>query len=532
MCYTLYNEKCALISGYSGGMIAAFCRERMTEMEKYVLGIDIGTTSVKTVLLSDDGKMAAEATRGHDLLSLHRNWAEERPDIWWSNAVETVREIGEKIPGCLEKVVCIGCSGMVPAIVMLDEQGEPVRNSIQQNDARAVEEIEAVTAALDQTKLYEQTGGTTNQQHIIPRLLWVKNHEPENWAKTRTIMGSYDYILYKLSGTTSLELNWAAESGCYDIHKRCWLSEQLDLFGIDPAWLPKVNDPMEVAAYTSAEMMEVMGLPAGIPIIGGSADHVASTLAAGIIDEGDLLIKFGGAGDILYCTKEPETSPQLFFDYHDVPGRSLINGCMASSGSLVKWLTHDVLRSEDPAILKKLDVEAAQLPPAADGVVVLPYFLGEKTPLFDPNARGIIFGLTLSHTHAHIFRAILESVIYGFKHHIEVIEKMGHRPQQIIATDGGAKSRLWCQIAADVLGQPVKAFPSHPGSALGVAFLAGMQAGLYSDWAEINRFLTEYQVYNPNPEATKVYEKAYQIYRGLYEQLQPAYQQVQALYND
>lgn len=504
----------------------------MTAMEKYVLGIDIGTTSVKTVLLSSDGKMAAEATRGHDLLSLHRNWAEERPDIWWDNAVATVREIGEKIPGCLEKVVCIGCSGMVPAIVMLDEEGAVVRNSIQQNDARAIEEIEMVTAALDQQKLYELTGGTTNQQHIIPRLLWVKNHEPENWARTRTVLGSYDYILYKLSGTRSLELNWAAESGCYDIRKRTWLTDQLELFGIDPAWLPKVNDPMEVAAYTSAEMADVMGLPAGIPIIGGSADHVASTLAAGIIDEGDLLIKFGGAGDILYCTRELQTDPKLFFDYHDVPGRYLINGCMASSGSLVKWFTNDVLRSEDPKILRKLDEEAEKLPPAADGVIVLPYFLGEKTPLFDPNARGIIFGLTLSHTHAHIFRAILESVIYGFKHHIEVIEGMGHKPRHIIATDGGAKSALWCQIAADVLGESVKAYPSHPGSALGVAFLAGMQAGLYHDWSEIDRFLTDYRVYEPDPAATKVYNKAYGIYRNLYEQLQGAYGAVQKLYED
>lgn len=503
----------------------------MSGVEKYVLGIDIGTTSVKTVLLSSAGRMVAEATRGHDLLSLHRNWAEERADIWWKNAVETVRDIGAQIPGCLEQVVCIGCSGMVPAIVMLDENGVPVRNTIQQNDARAIEEIETVTAALDQKKLYEQTGGTTNQQHIIPRLLWVKNHEPENWAKTRTVMGSYDYILFKLSGTRSLELNWAAESGCYDIRRRVWLTEQLEQFGIDPGWLPKVNDPMEVAAYTSEEMPEVTGLPAGIPIIGGSADHVASTLAAGIIDEGDLLIKFGGAGDILYCTEQLETSPQLFFDYHDVPGRYLINGCMASSGSLVKWYTNDVLHSEDPGILKKLDQEAEVLPPAADGLIVLPYFLGEKTPLFDPNARGIIFGLTLSHTHAHIFRAILESVIYGFRHHIEVIEAMGHKPRQIIATDGGAKSRLWCQIAADVLGEPVKAFPSHPGSALGVAFLAGMQAGLFTQWSEINRFLTDYRIYTPNPEAVRIYDRAYGIYRDLYRQLQGAYQQVQSLYD-
>lgn len=501
-------------------------------MEKYVLGIDIGTTSVKTVLLSASGQLAAEATRGHDLLSPHRNWAEERPELWWQNAVETVREIGEKIPGCLRQVVSIGCSGMVPAIVMLDENGTPVRNSIQQNDARAVREIEMVTAALDQETLYRQTGGRTNQQHILPRLLWVKEHEPDNWARTRTVMGSYDYILYRLSGVKSLELNWAAESGCFDIHRRVWLTDQLEQFGVDPGWLPRVSEPMEAVAVTSPEMETLMGLPGGIPIIGGSADHVASTLAAGILDEGDLLIKFGGAGDILYCTRQLKTSPQLFFDYHDVPGRYLINGCMASSGSLVKWYTHDILRSQDPHILQTLDREAEEIPPASDGLVVLPYFLGEKTPLFDPNARGVFFGLTLSHTRAHLFRAILESVLYGFRHHVEVIEEMGYHPRQIIATDGGAKSPLWCQIAADVLNAEVRAYPSHPGSALGVAFLAGMQAGIFREWEEIGRFLTQYRIYKPNPEAAEVYRRAYPIYRNLYSQLRPSCESLGTLYSE
>ncbi len=499
-------------------------------MEKYVLGIDIGTTSVKTVLLSSAGRMVAESIRYHDLISLHQNWAEERADLWWENAVETVRDIGRQIPDGLENVVCIGCSGMVPAIVMLDQDGNPVRNTIQQNDARAVEEIAQVTGALDQKLLYQQTGGTTNQQHIIPRLLWVKHHEPENWAKTRMVMGSYDYILYKMSGVPSIELNWAAESGCFDIRQRKWLTEQFAQFEIDPSWFPKVSAPSDVVGCTSPEMTQTMGLPAGIPIIAGSADHVASTLAAGIIDEGDLLIKFGGAGDIMYCTEQLETNPQLFFDYHDVPGRYLINGCMASSGSLVKWFTRSVLESDDPHILQKLDQEAEKIPAASDGVLVLPYFLGEKTPLFDPGARGVIFGLTLSHTKIHIFRAILEAVIYGFRHHIEVIEQMGHRPKQIIATDGGAKSPLWCQIAADILGAEVRAYPSHPGSALGVAFLAGMQGGLFHDWSEINRFLTEYKVYKPDPSAVQIYDKAYHIYRNLYQQLKPSCEDLQNLY--
>ncbi len=500
-------------------------------MERYTLGIDIGTTSVKVILISSSGFIAAESTRPHNLLSPHLNWAEENAEVWWSNTVDAVREIASAHPEKMQNIASVGCSGMVPALVLLDGAGNPVRNTIQQNDARAISQIERVSAALDQEALFKRTGGYTNQQHIIPRLLWVIENEPEVWNRVRYIFGSYDYIAYRLTGVFSLELNWAAESGCFDIFQRRWLEDQMTAFGISPDLLPPVNDPMTVIGYTLPECASWMGLPGGIPVIAGSADHVASTLAAGIIDEGDLLIKFGGAGDILYCTEELQTNPKLFFDYHDVPGRYLLNGCMAASGSLVKWFTNDVLRTEDPQILKKLDREAEKLPPASDGVIVLPYFLGEKTPLFDPVARGVIFGLTLSHTHAHIFRAILESVVYGFRHHVDVLSEAGLMPRQVIATDGGAKSPLWCQISADILGRPVRAYPKHPGSALGVAYVAAMSAGLFRDWSAIRQFLTDSQLYQPDPGAVEVYSRAYRLYRELYPALRDAYADLRTLYD-
>ena len=184
----------------------------------------------------------------------------------------------------------------------------------------------------------------------------------------------------------------------------------------------------------------------------------------------------------------------------------------------------------DEDILKLLDREAETLPPASDGVIVLPYFLGEKTPLFDPEARGVIFGLTLSHSRAHIFRAILESVVYGFRHHIDVLADMGYRPANIIATDGGVKSPLWCQIAADVLSREIVAYPSHPGSALGVAFLAGMKAGVFTEWEQIRTFLEEKRVFTPEPGAVRVYDRAYAIYRELYESLRPCCADAERLY--
>lgn len=498
-------------------------------MRQYAMGIDIGTTGVKTVLISDEGRLVAEETAAHDLVSDRPGWAEERADVWWENVAAAVGRImrtrGDKAAGLRG----IGCSGMVPALVLLDEEGRPVRNTIQQNDARAVEQLRQAAEGIDQEELYALTGGYTNAQHVLPRLLWVKQNEPEVFARVKTVMGSYDYIVYRLTGKRQVELNWAVESGLYDIRARRWITPYMERFGISPDLFPPVAEPGQVVGVTGG-VEEGMGLPDGIPVIAGSADHVASTLAAGITQPGDMLIKFGGAGDILYCTDRLDTHPKLFFDYHIVPGRCLINGCMAASGSLVKWLTKDIMGTQDPAIFRRMDQEAERVPAASEGLIVLPYFLGEKTPLFDPQARGVIFGLTLAHTKAHLFRAVLEAVIYGFRHHVEVLESAGYVPGRVLATNGGAKSSFWCQIAADVLGYKVRSFPTHPGSAMGVAFLAGMSTGVFTDWGEIQAFLSEYREYTPNPENVEIYDRAYGIYRQLYTQLDPCFRALSALY--
>ena len=500
-------------------------------MERTVLGIDIGTTSVKTVLVSSEGRIVDEASASHDLISLRSGWAEEDTGRWWENTVVTVNALKARNEELFSRVECVGVTGMVPAIVMLDGDGIPVRNTIQQNDARPVKQIEEITRRLDQEELFARTGGYTNQQHVLPRMMWVRENEPEMFARMRHVLGSYDFIVYRLTGVLSIEMNWAAESGLFDIRKKEWLTDQMEAFGFDPAWFPPVNESGKIVGTVSAEGARLTGLQPGIPVIAGSADHVASTLSAGIINGGDLLIKFGGAGDILYCTEEIRTSPELFFDYHIVPGRCLVNGCMAASGSLVKWYLQDILGNYDPAVLKKLDEDASKLPPASDGLVILPYFLGEKTPIFDPEARGMMFGLTLSHTRAHIFRACLEAVIYGFRHHIDVIREMGFEPAHIMATNGGSRSKFWCQIAADVLNEEITAYPSHPGSALGVAFLAGMSAGVFKTWEEINLFLTDRRTYTPDPEAAKLYEKAYQIYRKLYLETRESAHELSHLYD-
>lgn len=494
-------------------------------MKHQAIGVDIGTTGVKAALIDVDGRLLGSATVEHDLHSPHTGWAEEDPAAWIEGAITALRQLVAHPEYDPTGIAAIGVSGMVPAMVLLDREGRPVRPSIQQNDARAVAEVEELKSRIDQDRLYQLTGGYTNQQHIAPRLLWVQRHEPDAWQRTRTILGSYDLVTAWLCdadpATCSLELNWAVESGLFDIRQRIWVPELLAAVELDPAYFPPVREPTDRVGAIGRAAAQATGLPSGTPVVAGSADHIASALAAALRDEGDTLIKFGGAGDILYCSGEPITHPSLFIDAHDIPGKYLLNGCMAASGSLVKWYVAEILGlSTAKSTLMELDREASAIEAGSDGVTILPYFLGEKTPIMDPRARGVIFGLDLSHTRAHLFRATLEAVIYGFRHHVDVLKSAGLEPTHFMATNGGVSSPLWRQIAADVLNQPITSFRDHPGSVLGVAFVAGMAEGLFDGWTEIDRFLTDRYVNSPNPEAAARYDKGYEIYRDLYRRLQ------------
>ncbi len=488
-------------------------------MSQYTLGIDIGTTGLKAVALDLDqlGQgIVAHVERPHTLLSPHPAWAEEDASQWWDTTVSALRELLQSIPP--SAIAAIGVSGMVPAMVLLDERGQPLRRSIQQNDARAAAEVEELRASVDGAEFFRLTGGVPNQQNIAPRWRWLMRHEPEIVARAAHLVGSYDYITYRLSGSLSLEENWAAESGLYDVGRHAWHTPYLSQAGIPARLLPEVHPPTTIVGAVTSEAAAATGLREGTPVISGSADHVAAALAAGLTANGDVLLKFGGAGDILYCAESPEPDPHFYFDYHDIPGLTLINGCMASSGSLVKWFARELAASAD---LAQLDREAAEIRPGSEGVIALPYFLGEKTPIFDPAARGVFAGIMLHHTRAHLYRAVLESVCYGFEHHLALLRDAGRPLTQVRVADGGSRSPLWMQIAADVIGEPITVVGGEAASALGVAFVAAIGAGRVHDWGDIQRYTPTSATYTPRPDAHAIYQRGFTLYRDLYLRIEP-----------
>jgi len=471
-----------------------------------LLGIDVGTTATKAVLLDSELGLIAKTERPVTLHSDHPGWAEEDVDDWWANLSALTSEIvGQGQPAA------IGVSGMVPCVVLFDAEGRPLRRSIQQNDARATTEIDELSSELADADILERTGNPITQQSVAPTIRWLGRHEPDTLAATATIGGSYDAMVSFLTGERSVELNWAVESGLYDVRAGAWATDVLDAVDLDASLLPPVRRPAEVVGEVTAAAAERTGLRPGTPVVAGSADHVASAFAAGLVREGDLLVKLGGAGDILLTTSSPITDERLYLDMHLLPGLYLPNGCMAASGSFIRWFQQELAGGTS---LETLDAEAQAAGPGARGIVALPYMLGEKTPLNDPEARGAFVGLSLSHTRGDVFRAVLESIAYGFRHHLDVFSELGFRPRRVRVTNGGASSELWTQVTADVIGLPLEKLRSHPGSALGVAFVAGIAVGAFKDWSEIDRFVEPGAIVQPRDH--EAYASSYARYRALY----------------
>jgi len=494
------------------------------------LGLDIGTTSTAGILIDAEGATLAMAERLSELVSRHANWAEEDPALWWSNCCGLVGDLLKAARLSADAIAAIGVTGMVPAVVLLDGQGKVLRASMQQNDARATREIEEMQARFDATRFFKRTGGSINQQVVAPKLRWLERHEPDVFGKIATVFGSYDYIAYRLTGVRSIEQNWALESGLMDFSSRQFAPELVAEAGIAPAVLPPIHASQAVIGAVTEEAAKATGLKAGTPVIAGCADHVVSAYVAGAARDGDLVLKFGGAGDILLSTAKPATDPRLFIDYHILPDHYFSNGCTAASGSLLNWIVRELAGGEiakaKAANLSPhayLDRLAAEVPAGSEGVVLLPYFLGEKTPLHDPHARGTIVGLGLHHRLAHVWRAALEGVIFGFRHHVDVFQEMGLAVNRVFACDGGAASDLWLQIAADVLNVTVTRIDQHPGSCLGAAYVAGHGVGAFKDLGRVSRYVAAGQVFRPDTARKAVYDRAYVNYREIYERLKTLY---------
>jgi len=494
-----------------------------------LLGLDIGTTSTIGIVIDDAGNTLAVESRPATLHSDHPNWAEEDPEEWWRN-------VGEICPALLGKagidasaIAGVGVTGMLPTVILIDGEGRALRRSIQQNDARATRELERFRQAMPADRFLALSGTGYSQQLVGPKLMWLREHEPAAFAAARHVLGASDFITARLTETMQVEHNWALEAGFVNIATGAYDEELIGLAGIDPALLPPIRPSHEVIGAVTPKAARHTGLAAGTKVVAGCADHVASAFVCGAARNGDLVLKFGGAGDILLSADKPLADPRLFIDHHIVPGLYFPNGCMAASGSFLNWIVRNWAGGEVAAaaaagrsLHQHLDRLAADLP-AEGELLFLPYVLGEKTPLNDPFARGTLVGLGLHHSLAHVWRAALEGVVFGFRHHVEVFRERGFAVKRVFAADGGAASDLWLQISADALDVSVTRIDRHPGSSLGAAFVAGVGVGVLDDWSEIGRYVSAGRVFTPHPDRVRAYDRKYRQWREVYDRLKTLY---------
>jgi len=488
----------------------------------YVIGLDIGTTSTIALLVHLPDTVVSVASRPVTLSSPHVGWAEEDPAEWWRNSCEVLREILEAEPRARSHLAGICVTGMVPAVVLLDEVGNLLRPSIQQSDGRCGREVSELASEMPERSFIARTGNGINQQLVAAKLRWIERHEPDVFRRIATVLGSYDYVNWKLTGKRAVEHNWALEAGFIDLADNEIAGDLVALAHVPRSAIPEKYASHAHLGTVTAEAAALTGLPEGLPVFGGAADHIASAFAAGLVAPGDVLLKFGGAGDIIVVSDTVKPDPRLFLDYHLVPGLYAPNGCMAASGSALNWLGA-LFHPEAGGVRahRSLDALAAEVPAGSEGLLCLPYFLGEKTPIHDPLARGTFTGISLSHGPGHFWRCLLEAVAYAFRHHLDVMAEIGHRTERLFCSDGGSQSRVWMQIMADVAGQPVHTLRNHHGSSVGAAWVAAIGSGQDVRWEDIGRLVGYGETFEPIVENIVIYESGYRDFRLLYETLKP-----------
>ncbi len=470
-------------------------------------GLDLGSSGVKAVLVDPDCGIVATAQYGLDLYSDAPGWAEADPGQWWAGVCAVVQELRAIVPG---PIAAVAVSGMVPAVVPCDGQGRPLRRAILQNDARATNEIKELRRTLADLDLVALTGSVLSQQSVAPTALWLARHEPDVWAATVSLQGSYDWVARRLGAEGHVEQNWAIESGLYrlDLSPLERVVAATDI--VWPTLLP-VRHPGDVVGAVTAEAARATGFDEGTVIVVGGADHVLSAFGAGLLSNGDTLVKLGGAGDILAVSDELFLDDRLYLDAHPLAGKWLPNGCMATSGSLLRWEQH-LLGDVD---LATLDAEATASSPGA--LLALPYFLGEKTPLHDPDVRGVVAGLHLGTTRGDLHRAFLEAIAFGFRSHAEIFAQGGLTLGTVRVTNGGSKSRLWREILASVLQRDLHSIINHPGASFGAATLAGLGVGVITDATYVLDALEPGEVIAPDSRQIDRYDERYQQFLALAE---------------
>ncbi len=485
---------------------------------KYVLGVDIGSGSVKLTLLERDGVIAATAGCEYPTHYPHVGWCEQDPEDWCSAFKSAFAGILKTAQASPEQIEAVSFDAATHTAVLLNEDRQVIRPAILWTDQRSKEEVQQLKDTCLDT-IMEQAMNAPTTVWTLPQFMWLKKHEPEAWGKIRYILFAKDYLRYRMTGTMETDTIDAAGSMFYDVRSECWSAELCSLFGIQMEWLPRLCRPTDLAGTVTGERAGEFGLAEGTKAFVGTTDTVMEVFAAGSVEPGHVTVKLATAGRICVVTDNPLDSKFIFNYRHVVPGLWYPGTATASCAASYRWF-RDAIGREPFA---KLNVPAEKIAPGSDGLMFLPYLNGELTPYNDPDLKGSYTGISSRHTTAHFTRATLEGVAMSLKDCLDTLKELGVEMKRVRIIGGGAKGTLWRQIVADVLGiemQKVKV----DDSSFGTAMLTAVGAGWFQDFAEAAQICVQIDsVSTPNPENQAVYEKLFVTYKAVHDALAPIY---------
>ena len=494
------------------------------------LGIDVGTSGTKTLAMRTDGKILATATVEYPLSSAKPGWSEQDPEHWWQAAIKSVRVALKQGKIKPADVAGIGLSGQMHGSVFLDKSRQVIRPAILWNDQRTSAECaEIETRAGGRAQLIELVANPALTGFTAPKILWLRKHEPRNYERVRQVLLPKDYVRFRLTGEFATEVSDASGTLLLDVKNRRWSRTLLDLLALDPAILPRVYESEEVSGALSAAAGKLLGLAPGIQVVGGAGDQAAGAVGNGIVRRGVISATMGTSGVVFAHSESVQYDPQgrLHTFCHAVRGKWHMMGVVLSAGGSLQWYRNNFAQDQVAAARRQkvdpyelITKQASEAPPGSEGLFFLPYLTGERTPHADPFARGAWVGLSLRHGREHLVRSILEGATYAMRDSLEIIKQMQVPVQEVRLSGGGARSKFWRQMQADIYGVKAVTTNSMQGPAYGVALLAAVGTGAYRSIVEACQATIKVEETTiPNAKARRVYDASYPVQQKLYRSL-------------
>lgn len=496
-------------------------------MKPYLLGIDIGTSACKIAVFDKEGNVISAANGDYNVYYPHQGWAEQNPEEWWTAVCQAVRKAMEKGGIDPEEIAGIGIDGQSWSAIAVDRAGNVLANTPIWMDTRAQSICDELNRKIGADEIFSLAGNSLQPSYTTAKILWYERNHPEVYAAADKILQSNSYIVYKLTGVMTQDISQGYGLHCFDMHTGRWDEEMCGKLGIPLGLLPDIYPSHAVVGTVTKKAAEETGLAAGIPVVAGGLDAACGTLGAGVLHAGETQEQGGQAGGMSICTDTYKADPRLILGYHVVPGKWLLQGGTTGGGGVMRWLEKEFgdyereegrRRGKSP--LELFNEEAKSVAAGSDGMVFLPYMAGERSPIWDADAKGVFYGLDFSKTKGHFIRAVMEGVAYSLRHNLEIAGQTGAEASVLRAMGGSANSLLWTQIKSDITGKPIIVPSSDTATTLGAVILAGVGVGMYESFEEAAALTVKTKrTHEPNAGVKGVYDKNYRIYLELYQKL-------------